>query len=187
VSQTTDARRLATLRAVGILCGFGSFVLHNGAGVTGRVDPAHNRPANLWEVPGIDDVMHVVRDVEMLLPKGLEDWTKGNQHGGTAFPGFENLGQVLAADGIWSDGHDHGASRCYVGKSGDRYVQIVYGVKGYVEMVAQRRCSVESIVEVVDGPFTPWPSTLEVGQAVRLPGGANGSSDRAYILQGRML
>lgn len=30
-------------------------------GVTGAVYRALNRPANLWEVPGIDDVMAAVR------------------------------------------------------------------------------------------------------------------------------
>ena len=54
VAEEVDPMRLAMLRAVGLINGVGAFVLHNGSGVAGKVDPGHNRPANLWE-PADDD------------------------------------------------------------------------------------------------------------------------------------
>src|SRR5439155_12200302 len=73
VAEETDPMRLAMLRAVGLINGVEAFVLHNGAGVGGRVDPAHNRPANLWEVPNIDAIMDAVRGVDALMPARAGD------------------------------------------------------------------------------------------------------------------
>jgi len=141
VSQTTDVARLCMARAVGIINGLGAYVLHNGAGVTGRIDPAHDRPANLWEVPGIDELMTRLRLVDELLPLGVENWQKTTQHGGT-----ERVGpHALLADAIWSDGADHGVSRNYGAVFGDFFVHLLLGVKRRVSLTALRRVTLEAI------------------------------------------
>lgn len=139
VAEMTDRLRLVMLRVFGIMCGLGGFVLHNGAGVAGKVDPAHNRPANLWEVPGIDAIMDALRRVDAILPTSLSDWSKSFQHGGYAFPQFERFNDPpLIADGIWSDGHDHGCSRIYNSTRGNELFAVVFGVKPYVNVKATR-------------------------------------------------
>lgn len=143
VSETTNIPRLVTHRLMSILAGLSAFVLHNGAGVAGKVDPAHNRPANLWEVPGIDEIMHCMRGLDSILPERLETWQKTTQHGGWAFGSFENFGNPLMADAIWSDGHGHGASRCYGTRSGNKFLTPVYGIDKYVILRAKDRCHVK--------------------------------------------
>jgi hypothetical protein len=127
VAEATDPIKLAMLRAVGILSGAGAFVIHNGAGVTGRVDPARNRPANLWEVPGIDDIMAAVWQVGQSLPVDLPNWQKFNN--GWA-------GAPMTADAFWTDGADHGCVRFYMAEKGYEAIGIVLGVKGYVVITA---------------------------------------------------
>ncbi len=181
VAEMTDPLRLVMLRVFGIMCGLGAFVLHNGAGVAGQVDPAHNRPANLWEVPGIDAIMQAIRQIDAILPNGLADWAKSFQHGGYAFPGFEMFfDPPLIADGIWSDGHDHGCSRIYNSTSGNDLFTVVLGVKPYVNLKATRALQL-----TIYNPVTleKQDRTVVANEVFRLEGdeGANA----AYIIRGR--
>ena len=141
VAEEVDPIRLAMLRAVGIINGVEAFVLHNAAGVAGRVDPAHNRPANLWEVPNIDAIMDAVRGVDALLPPRVGDGRHWNN--GWA-------GDPWNADAFWSDGADHGVNRNYTVATPDGWVSTETGIKGYVVMTAARRSRVE-IFDVLQG------------------------------------
>jgi hypothetical protein len=134
VAEMTDPFQLAMLRAVGIQCGAGAFVLHNGAGVAGIVDPAHNRPANLWEVPGIDAIVSAVRAVEHCLPPGIENWQRYNN----GWPGHP-----LNADAFFADaGTDHGVNRNYASSNGREFVTTPNGVRGYVVLTASQPCTI---------------------------------------------
>jgi hypothetical protein len=134
VAQDADPVRLATLRAVGIINGVEAFVLHNGAGVMGRLDPAHDRPPNLWEVPGIDGVMTAVRGVDAILPPHAGD----GQHWNNAW-----AGNPWVADAFWGDGANHGVNRNYTVATTDGWCSIEAGIKDHVVMTASRHSRVE--------------------------------------------
>ncbi len=137
VAEEVDPVRLAMLRAVGIINGVSAFVLHNGSGVTGQIDLSRNRPANLWEVPGIDGIMKAVRDVDTLLPPRAGE---GN-HWNNGWPGAP-----FNVDGFWASGSDHGVNRNYTASTSDGWISTASGVKDYVVFTASRN----SLVDVFD-------------------------------------
>jgi len=126
-------------RATAIVMGWEDFVLHNAAGVQGIVDPQHNRPANLWEVPGIDEVMKAVRGVDSILPSWCSDGqaTRGgyDDHGNPAVVGPH----PLLADQFWPARNlDHGVTRDYARVNGREFVQVLLGIKNYVNVKANK-------------------------------------------------
>jgi hypothetical protein len=146
VYEMTDPGKLAMLRGMGIFYGCGAFVLHNGNGVSGQPDPAHNREGDLWTVPGIDQIHAAVRAVDRYLPIGVETWPKSTQHGGWAYDGFADYGQPLAADAIWSDGVvAWGCDRCYGAVSGGAFVTMVSDIVDHVNLRAAQACDVTAI------------------------------------------
>jgi hypothetical protein len=162
VAECTNPSKLAMLRALGIVCGVGAFVFHNGNGVSGRPDPAHNRQGDLWTVPDVDEMMAATRGIDALLPVPVERWQKTTQHGP------DPIGpQPLIADMIWSDpGSDHGCDRCYGAvHPQDGFVTIVSDVVVRVDLRAARGCK----VEVWSGVGRKVrEATLDAGQVIRL-------------------
>jgi hypothetical protein len=156
VAEETDLVRLAMMRATGIVNGSQGFVLHNGAGVTGEIDPAHNRPANLWEVPGIDDIMNAVRNVDSKLPARVG----GAQHWNNGWPGCP-----MDADDFWGEGADHGVNRSYSVATGDGWITSVNGVKNYVIYTMNRRARIE-VVDILQGKVQEM--SVNPGDKVRL-------------------
>jgi len=173
VAEEVDPLRLAMLRAVGLINGVGAFVLHNGAGVAGVVDPGHNRPANLWEVPGIDAVMDAVRGVDQWLPARAAD----GQHWNNAW-----AGNPWVADAFWSDGDDHGVNRNYTVSAGDGWISTESGIEGYVVMTASRH----SLVEIYD-PLQGKVNEVELQageQLTQTPVSLDNNGDGALIVIG---
>jgi len=156
VAQEVDPVRLAMLRAVGIIDGVEAFILHNGAGVTGRVDPAHDRPANLWEVPNIDAVMTAVRGVDAILPPRAGD----GQHWNNAW-----AGNPWVADAFWADGADHGVNRNYTVSTPDGWISAESGLKGHVVMTPRQHSRVE-VFDVLLGKQSEVE--LQAGQTLTL-------------------
>lgn len=156
VAQEVDPVRLAMLRAVGLINGVEAFVLHNGAGVAGVADPARDRPANLWEVPGIDAVMDAVRGVDAWLPTRVGD----GQHWNNAW-----AGNPMVADAFWSDGADHGVNRNYTVATADGWVSTVAGVKDHVVLTSSRHALVE-VFDVLKGKVQEVE--LQAGQTLTL-------------------
>lgn len=134
VAEEVDPIRLGMLRAVGIINGVEAFVLHNGSGVAGVVDPAHNRPANLWEVPNIDAIMDTVRAVDAILPARAGD----GQHWNNAW-----AGNPWVADAFWSDGADHGVNRNYTVSTPDGWISTESGIKDHVVMTPRQHCRIQ--------------------------------------------
>lgn len=161
VAEDRDPQRLAFNRAVGILNGLGAWVLHNGAGVYLKPDPAHGRPADLWDVPGIERIMDVVRGVDSYLPADLPNWLHYN-HGWT--------GEPTHADSIWVDDKagvsDHGVVRNYQARSGGRWVAFPLGIRHHVFLTVADR----SEVEVIDlgGQGVVKRQVMQAGEAIRL-------------------
>ena len=176
VAQEVDPVRLAMLRAVGIINGVEGFVLHNGAGVMGKVDPSHDRPANLWEVPNIDAVMDAVRGVDQLLPAHAGD----GQHWNNGW-----AGAPWNADAFWASGADHGVNRNYTVATADGWISTESGIKNYVVMTPSRHCRVE-IFDVLQGKVDE--RELQAGQTLTLtPVSRDNNGDGGLIVIGHYL
>ncbi len=134
IEENIDPLQLAMYRLDGIISGAGAYVLHNGAGVSGRVDPFHNRPANLWEVPGIDAIEDALRSVDVHIPADAENWRKANTSGA---PG-QWPDNPLAVDGVWpSDGGDHGVVRLISAYSDREFVSLALGARNTVTITSR--------------------------------------------------
>jgi hypothetical protein len=176
VAEEVDPVRLATLRAVGIINGVGAFILHNGAGVMGKVDPAHNRPANLWEVPNIDAVMAAVRGIDAILPAHAGD----GQHWNNAW-----AGNPWVADAFWGDGADHGVNRNYTVATPDGWISIEAGIADHVVMTPRQHSRVE-VFDVLTGKI--GEVELAGGQTYTLvPGSRDSNGYGALIVIGHFL
>jgi hypothetical protein len=173
VASFMEPIHLAMSRAVGILCGFEGYCLHNAAGVTGQVDPARGRPANVWEVPGIDQIMATVRALTQILP-GDPSAGQATRKGLGAHP--------LTADLIWPDGGDHGVVRDYARRNGATFWQCLQGVKNYVNLTADRAYRLTLI-----DPITHAPREMSVGagETIRVDlGSVDTQGYGAWIIRG---
>lgn len=179
VAEQNDPLVLAMMRAVGILCGVGAFVLHTGAGVRGggAADVARGRSANFWEVPRIDEIFEALHRVASLLPADLSNWTKTNGHWRPPLPEHP-----LPADRVWTDGHDHGIVRTYGAFRDDQFVTLPHGVREYVVLTPPRACTVR-----IHNPLTAELVTearLAAGEGLRLEGPGRGGL-AAYVVLGQ--
>jgi hypothetical protein len=153
VAEFPEALHCAMIRAVAIICGSEDHCCHNAAGVQGIVDPAHNRPANLWEVPGIDDCMAAVRGLDAILPTWLSDGQATRGGDSPVGPHPLNCDQFWPARNL-----DHGVTRDYARVNGPHFAQALQGIKSYVIVKAR----VNYHVTVTD-PITHAQSAFDVG------------------------
>lgn len=173
VASFMEPIHLVMSRAVGILCGFEAYCLHNAAGVQGRVDPQRNRPANVWETPGIDRIMAVVRSLDQILPP-TPSRGEATRKGLGPHP--------LTADLNWPDGHDHGVVRDYARVNGPTFWQCLQGIKNYVNVTANRAYRLTLI-----DPVTHETREMSVGagQTVRIDrGSVDTRGYGAWIIRG---
>lgn len=179
VCESVDPSKLTMLRLMGMFYGASAFILHNGNGVTGLRDDAHQRGGNLWDVPGIETIMRAVRACDALLPIDIPSYSKTNQHGGYTDPGFADYGQPLAADTIWSDHNaDHGCDRCYGAVQGSNFVTMVSDVFNWCELRAARGCHVK-VFNVLQPATAVIEADMAAGGVLRI------SSSGDYVVQGR--
>jgi hypothetical protein len=186
VVSMTSPLQLACCRLLGIMCGGAGYVLHVGQGVTGMPDPAHGRPANMWEVDNIDTIMRVVRRADALLPLGVENWQVVN-NGRSTHP--------LPLDphqGFWESGAADKApavNKNYAALAGSEFVVMLIGVKsrGVTGPVpagtARRACHVEAFDPVTHAQVAS--ADLAPGEAWSVPG--RGDSMAAYVIRGHYL
>lgn len=175
ITENVEPIQLSCLRANGILCGITSFVLHNAAGVAGLVDNAHNRPANLWEVPGIDDIMKAVRGIDAFIPDRPCDGSYYNTQWG---------GNPLKEDGIWADGDAHGLNRGYLIRNGSGLFKVLSGVKDYVILTSIEPVDVD-FYDILLGKVQTF--SFSANQSFRLSNSPSKDSKSygAYLAVGR--
>jgi hypothetical protein len=177
VAECTDPLQLAMFRMTGIVCGGGEFVLHNGAGVAGIVDPAHNRPANLWEVPGIDAIMRAVRSVDAALPLRASDGQKWN----TGWPGCP-----FVADAFWPDGADHGVNRAYVVEIPGGFLCPIDGIKDHATFFTPRSCTLD-LWDVIENRVVQTLVCPAGGNTTITPRSLDHAGYGAYLARGTFL
>jgi streptogramin lyase len=113
--------------------------------------------------------------VDAFLPEGVENWTNTNQHGHT-----DRVGpHPLLADGIWSDGDDHGVDRAHGAVSGNQFVEVLLGVKDYVNLQAAQALAFDAL-DPATGTVTHYE--LGAGQSARLAG--RGDTMAGYLIRG---
>jgi len=157
VVSEMDPVRIGMLRAAGIINGSGAYVLHNAAGVYGEVVPERQRPANLWEVPNIDLIMEMLRNIDNWMPARANEGRHWN-HGWAGAP--------WNADMIWGDeGGDRGVNRNYMAATSDGWIAAELGVKQYVNFTATYKSFVE-VYDIIQGKVLE--ANLEAGQSIRL-------------------
>jgi hypothetical protein len=170
VRPCDDPLQLTMLRATGILCGGGAFVLHNGAGVSGQPDPGRGRTPNLWEMPNIDAIMDAVRGIDAILPAGLENWTRTND--GWAAP------KIPLRAAVWDA--STGPVKHYAALKDNQFVQMPHGIKDRLVLEANRDCTFTAY-----DPLTLQPvgaGSVKAGERVTLAGDPNRHA--AYIIVG---
>lgn len=168
--------QLTMMRALSIMCGASFYVLHNAAGVFGYVNG--NRPANLWEVPGIDAINKAVRGIDKLLPLGVENWTQVND--GWNPP---NPTHPLEADSHWEGSTGRGVNKNYGAKRGRQFISMPIGIRGFVNLTARAPMMIN-----VYNPLTlelVHERTMSTNDVIKLDG--RNDTMVAYIIRGEML
>ena len=142
------------------------------------------RPADVWDVPGIDAMVEAVRGVDVLLPSGVENWQVVN-NGRSTHPL-----PLHPHDGFWEgDMPGPAVNKNYAAISGDQFVVMLIGVKsagttGPVPAgTARRACVVEASDPVTR--LRVASATLAAGQSWTVPG--RGDTMAAYVVRGRYL
>jgi hypothetical protein len=181
VESMDNPLQLACTRLLGIICGGAGYVLHVAQGVTGKADAAHGRPENMWEVPNIDHIMDVVRNVDTLLPDGIENWKCVNN-------GRDDHPLPVPDDYFWEGDHPGPAlNKNYAAISDAEFVVMLIGVKSAGETgpvsagTAKRACHVEAIDPVTLECVVS--AELAAGQSWTVPG--RGDTMAAYVVRGR--
>jgi hypothetical protein len=182
VSPNSNPLQLAMHRALGIMCGTGAYVLHNAAGISG-IDGEHavggRRTANLWEMPGIDEIMRAVRGIDPLLPAGVESWERSND---TWTP--PNQVHPLPATHFWSTGDggpERGVNRNYAAVSGQNFITMPCGVhREGASFKARWACTIKVHNPLTRRIFVEGP--LSPDQELWLPGSSDTMA--AYIVRG---
>ena len=177
VAQYPEPIHLVMSRAVGILCGYDSYVLHNGAGIYGTQRPEYGgRAANVWEQPGIEPAEKAVRRLDLILPPNPSEGT-ATRKGLGAHP--------LTCDNNWPDGGDHGCVRDYAITNGTSFWQAVQGIKGYVSLKADANYTLDIVDPITHAVES---TTVAKGATVRLnPVSRDSRGYGAFIVRGRRI
>jgi hypothetical protein len=186
VESMDNPLQLASCRLLGVVCGGAGYVLHVGQGVTGVADPEHGRPENMWEVPNIDEIMRIVRQVDPLLPVGVENWkvVNNNRH--------DHPLPLPGDSSFWYEPkHEDRApavNKNYASYAGSQFVVMLTGVKshdanGPVPVgAALHACHVEAYDPVTLARVDQ--ADLAQGEAWSLPGRADTMA--AYLVRGTL-
>lgn len=180
VDTNNSPLQLAMMRAVGVDSGGAIYVLHTGTTVYGRAHTHPSggfRPANIWEVANIDAIVAAVRDIDTLLPEGVENWTKANTQWTTPNPVAP-----FQVNGHWPTSGSDGVNKAYAALSGQDFIQLPIGVRNC------RLTASYPLTCTIYDPLTLQPLTglenvsKEAGETIDLPGDPNYMA--AYVIRG---
>jgi hypothetical protein len=178
---------IAMNRLTSVICNGGAYVFHPGQMVTGKIDAAHGRPDNLWEVPDIEACMdaafHIGVDAQ--LPNGIENWRCVNNWR-DAHP------MPLPREAFWSDEHYDETGYCnknYACVQSNSWAVALNGMKSRRddELVPAGYAARESEITIYD-PLTAavvFSGLVPRGEAPLVRGREN--SEAGYLVIGRYL
>lgn len=190
-----DPLRLACLRLVGATLGkMVKFCHHTGAGIRsgGAADLARGRASNFWEYdgssesrPSLQAAVSAYRACEAMVPANAANWRGVKGHWSDT---------RLFADMVWSDNpssFDHGCVRVYGCYLGGAYVELVLGVRRFVNLTQKAGSFHVKAYDILDGS-TVMDRQVANGETFRLDGDPNvwgsapnqAGSSRAYLVVG---
>lgn len=176
VNQCEEALHLVMTRATGIVLGTTGYTLHNGAGIYGQARPEYGgRPANVFEVSGIEEAMRALRGLDRIIGSNASDgeFTR------------DGLGpHPLGADKFVEEG-GRGIVRGYAVNRPDGFTQVLLGIKDYVTLTAREDYTLE-FYDPMTGALVRG-ERVSKGQSIRIePGPAVDQRGMgAYIVKGR--
>lgn len=178
VDAHTEPVHLVADRVTSVQCGAAGYCLHVGQGVTGIADPTHHRPQNMWEVPGIEEVMRLVREADAYLPLGVENWAvRNNFRNDHPFP--------VEVRHFWPErGNTQGIYKNYAAVNGADFALTITGVRGPGFVFCGKaldRCDIQ-IIDLRTGTYRP-PVLYTRGSYLYLSGRED--SLQAYAIVGR--
>jgi hypothetical protein len=187
VAEDSNPLRLSMARATGIVCNGAFYVLHVGQGVTGKADPNHGRPENMWEVPNIDSIMKTVRAIDVTLPPGIENWQVVN-NGRSNHPLPLDPRVNHPQGGFWEGNGPGSVNKNYACIQGNKFVMILNGVKNPVfqGMTLCGTARQNSNIKVFDmrNEKAPMHTNVNAGQQLYLEG--RNDTMVGYVLQGNL-
>ena len=124
VNSDDDPLRLAAGCGVSWTAGVGACTLHTGAGISGQVDPARHRPANVYETGRIAEIAKAINATRASLPTNLAGFAKDASRPSRVFTlSSEDWGKI-----------DKG--RFYCAYSGANFTCEVFAISGSINPVA---------------------------------------------------
>ena len=184
VATNDNPLQLAMMRAVGVMCGGSAYVLHTGTGVFGNGVPhpsAGPRPPNFWEIPNFDAICSALRNIDPLLPEGVENWRVANTQWRPPNPVAP-----FQPHEHWEGLRGSGVNKAYSALCDDgRVIQMPCGVLHHAEMTASYNLAEVTVYDPLS--LQPWSGcvnrSFRQGEKMDLPGAAD--SMVAYIIHGR--
>lgn len=183
VAELWDPLRLASLRRVHVFSGTTRWVLHLGAGIRfgGQADLARGRKSNFWEydetgVPAtLKQIVAAVRATDGLMPADCANWAPMKGHWADT---------RVVADMIWSDNSsafDHGCVRVYGSYTGDRFVDMAFGIRRFVNLTLKFGPWNVKLFDMLDGHLIE-ERRVNDGETFRVEGDPTGGSNKAVLL-----
>ncbi len=185
VAMLSDPLRLATLRAVGIVSGMPGFCLHTGAGVRagGAADLATGkfylpRKSNIWEYGDeVENIFTALQNGVRFIPQDAPNWRPVKGHWADT---------RLFADMIWSDnpsGFDHGCVRVYGSYTDNQYVEIVFGIRRFVNLTQKFGAYDVKVYDLGTGDVM-LDRHVNGEETFRVEGDPTGGSNKAVVVVG---
>ncbi len=179
---------LACLRLFGMICGWESFILHNANGVQGTTDAVHHRTPNLWEFPGIDQIMDASKSCEQLIPSWCSEGARSR--GGYDKNGaYAPVGpQPFQSDVFWpTNNASHGVVRdyCRTRPDGAEFVGLLGGIRDHVGITGKQKNWRVTLFDVITRQQGP-EFDLNNGQSVTVPNSPSKDSEGlgAWVVRG---
>ncbi len=190
----TNPLVLAMKRALAIMCGAPIFTLHTGTGVYGDGLPSSSgapRPPNFWEIDNINAILSALRNVEELLPAGVENWQAANTQWEPPNPvapfqphhhweGDEEIHRKTKQ-------RNNGVNKAYAALAPDgRWIQLPAGVREVVRLTASYPLRDVTVYDPISRRPLPGLEgrSFQTGEVLELPGGPWLDPNVAYIVHG---
>jgi hypothetical protein len=134
--------------------GVGAYVLHTGPGIRGggRADLDRGRPADMWAIPDIDDILRGLDTVRRVLPAGVAAWARR---------------ESVPTDPVGLTLESGSPVQAYVAAHGDRFVILPLALSGATTIEARRRVDLKVVHPVTGAPLHQGP--LDAGDRVNVP------------------
>lgn len=167
VNSDSDPMRLSAGHGVSWLSGVGAVTLHTGAGISGQKDAARNRPANVFETVGINEIAKAINNTRNSMQVDIAGFAKDASRPSRVFS---------LSDSDW-DKID--AGRFYCAYRGIDFTCEVFAITGALNPVSEKAMRVRIIHQTTGAQLKDI--TLAKGQKLPIAG-----TPAAIIIRGTL-